>query len=327
MASARAAATAKMAVSLSIVVCICILLLSPSCCLVGAKDGDEGSNANASAQVPAQLVAKALNYVAARSGASLDTAESIVASIQIGSVDALYDVAKEMNAAPTSTNGVEDKLASIQIFHALADGAHHILSMVQLGHTYSVEDKQQAIKYFVQAGEDGPHQASLYNAGRLFLEIAPVDYVRSMAYIRSAAVLADDKHTAMYAKPQMTETATKAYHDLSEALVSSMRDGGVLTLEERMNLFPYASISNYPRPNSKGDRLWSGAMEKLVNLIHQAKRGGDNAGDVGTLASVRNDLTKLQEGVGKNDLSALQQELITSIMADTLRLMQVPDEL
>ena len=321
MASARAAATAKMAVSLSIVVCICILLLSPSCCLVGAKDGDEGSNANASAQVPAQLVAKALNYVAARSGASLDTAESIVASIQIGSVDALYDVAKEMNV-----NGGEDRLTSIQIFHALAD-AHHILSMVQLGHTYSVEDKQQAIKYFVQAGEDGPHQASLYNAGRLFLEIAPVDYVRSMAYIRSAAVLADDKHTAMYAKPQMTETATKAYHDLSEALVSSMRDGGVLTLDERINMFPYASIRDYPPPNSRGDKLWSGAMEKLVNLIHQAKMGGDNAGDVDTLASVRNDLTKLQEVVGKNDLSALQRELIAAIMADTLRLMQVADEL
>ena len=310
-----------MAVSLSIVVCICILLLSPSCCHVGAKDGDEGSNANASAQVPAQLVAKALNYVAARSGASLDTAESVVASIQSGSVDALYDVAKEMNA-----NSGEDKLASIQIFHALADG-HHILSMVQLGHTYSVEDKQQAIKYFVQAGEDGPHQASLYNAGRLFLEIVPTDYVRSMAYLRSAANLADDKHTAMYAKPQMTETATKAYHDLSEALVSSMRDGGVLTLDERINMFPYASIRDYPPPNSKGDKLWSGAMEKLVNLIHQAKMGGDNAGDMDTLASVRDDLARLQEVVGKNDLSALQRELIVAIMADTLRLMQVADEL
>ena len=310
-----------MAVAPSIVFFICILLLSSSCCLVRAKDGDEGSNANANAQVPAELVAKALNYVAARSGTSLDTAESIVASIQSGSIDALYDVAKEMNA-----NGEEDKLASIQIFHALAD-AHHILSMVQLGHTYSVEDKQQAIKYFVQAGEDGPHQASLYNAGRLFLEIVPVDYVRSMAYIRSSATLADDKHTAMYAQPQMTETATKAYHDLSEALISSLRDGGVLTLDERINLFPYASIRDYPPPNSKGDKLWSGAMEKLVNLVHQAKMGGDNAGDVGVLASVRNDLSKLQEVVGKNDLSALQQELITAIMADTLQLMQVADEL
>ena len=321
MASARAAATAAMAVSLSIVVFIFILLLSPSCCLVRAKKGDEGSNANANAQVPAELVAKALNYVAARSHASLDTAESIVASIQSGSVDALYDVAKEMNA-----NGVEDKLTSIQIFHALAD-AHHILSMVQLGHTYSVEDKQQAIKYFVQAGEDGPHQDSLYNAGRLFLETVPVDYVRSMAYIRSAASLADDKHTAMYAKPQMTETATKAYHDLSQALKGAVMDGGVLSLEEKMNLFAYASIRDYPPPNSKGDKLWSGAMEKLVKLVHQAKIGGDSARDVGAFAGVRKDLAKLQEVVGKKDLSALQQELITAIMADILQLMQVADEL
>ena len=321
MASARAAATAAMAVSLSIVVFIFILLLSPSCCLVRAKKGDEGGNANANAQVPAELVAKALNYVAARSHASLDTAESIVASIQSGSVDALYDVAKEMNA-----NGVEDKLTSIQIFHALAD-AHHILSMVQLGHTYSVEDKQQAIKYFVQAGEDGPHQASLYNAGELFLETVPVDYVRSMAYIRSAATLADDKHTAMYAKPQMTETATKAYHDLSRALKGAVRDGGVLSLEEKMNLFAYASIRDYPQPNSKGDKLLSGAMDKIVKLVRQAKIGGDSARDVGALASVRNDLKKLQEKVGKNDLSALQQELITAIMSDILSLMQVADEL
>jgi len=297
---------------------VCTVLLSPISVLGKGKD-DEGS---ANAQVPAELVAKALNHVINTSHASPDTAESIISSVQSGDVDMLYNVANVMNRQPASD---DDKLASIQIFHALADGpSHHILSMVELGHTYSKEDKFEAIRYFAQAGEDGPHQASLYNAGRLFLEIEPVDHVRALGYIRTAATLADDKGTAMYAKPQMTETATKAYHDLSTALVASVQAGG-LAFEQMMNLFPYASISNYPKPSSKGDKLWDGAMDRIVKFINQEKESGESV-DISALESVRNDLTKLQE-VGKNDLSGLQIELIDAILTEALRIIQGGDEL
>lgn len=300
---------------------ICFLfvlaLLHASSCVVEGKKDDEGK---ANARVPAELVAKALNHVATASYASPDTAESIISSIQAGNVDQLYQVAKAMNSSPSSE---DTKLASIQIFHALADGpSHHTLSMVQLGHTYSEADKSQALKYFVQAGEDGPHQASLYNAGRLFLEVEePLEYDRALAYIRAAATLADDKGTAMYAKPQMTDTATKAYNDLSKALISSVQAGG-LTFEQMMNLFSYASIDNNPKPGSKGDKLWNGAMEKTVKFINQGK----NEADMSVLESVRNDLTKLLE-VGKKELSALQMELIAAMLNETLRIIQAGDEL
>ena len=282
--------------------------------VVQAKKDDEGK---ANVKVPAELVTKALNHVAT-SHVSPDTAESIISSIQAGNVDQLYLAAKSMNASPSSE---DTKLASIQIFHALADGSsHHILSMVQLGHTYSEADKSQALKYFVQAGEDGPHQASLYNAGRLFLETEPVEYDRALGYIRAAATLADDKATAMYAKPQMTETATTAYHDLSKALIASVQAGG-LTFEQMMNIF-YASIESNPKPGSKGDKLWNGAMEKIVKFFNQ----GEDEVDISVLESVRNDLTKLQE-VGKKELSALQMELIAAIMNEALRIIQGGDEL
>lgn len=293
---------------------VLVLLQSSPLIVQGKKD-----DANAKAKVPAELVAKALNHVATASYASPDTAESIISSIQAGSVDSLYNVAKAMNASPSSE---ESKLASIQIFHALADGpSHHILSMVQLGHTYSEADKSQALKYFVQAGEDGPHQASLYNAGRLFLEVEPAEYDRALAYIRAAATLASDKSTAMYAKPQMTEAATTAYHDLSTMLISSIQAGG-LTFEQMMNLFSYASIDNNPKPGSKGDKLWNAAMEEIVKFINPGK----NEVDISVLERARNDLTKLQE-VGKKELSALQMELIAAIMNEALRIIQSGDEL
>ena len=292
------------------------LVLLHSSCIVQARKDDEGK---ANVKVPAELVTKALNHVATTSHVSPDTAESIISSIQAGNVDQLYHAAKSMNASPSSE---DTKLASIQIFHALADGpSHHILSMVQLGHTYSEADKSQALKYFVQAGEDGPHQASLYNAGRLFLETEPVEYDRALGYIRAAATLADDKSTAMYAKPQMTETATTAYNDLSKALIASVQAGG-LTFEQMMNIFSYASIENNPKPGNKGDKLWNGAMEKIVKFIN---RGKDEV-DISVLESVRNDLTKLQE-VGKKELSALQMELIAAIINEALRIIQGGDEL
>ena len=119
----------------------------------------------------------------------------------------------------------------------------------------------------------------------------------------------------------MTDTATKAYNDLSKALISSVQAGG-LTFEQMMNLFSYASIDNNPKPGSKGDKLWNGAMEKSVKFINQGK----NEADMSLLESVRNDLTKLLE-VGKKELSALQMELIAAMLNETLRIIQAGDEL
>jgi len=308
------------------VLLLCTLFHHASCAVKGKDDEYRStSSSNKNAKVPAELTAKALNHVATASYASADTAEAIISSLQSGSVDTLYNVAKAMNSSPSSE---DDKLSSIQIFHALADGpSHHILSMVQLGHTYAVADKPQALKYFVQAGEDGPHQASLYNAGRLFLEVEAVEHDRALAYIRAAATLADDKDTAMYAKQQMADKAAAAYHDLSKMLASSVQ-AGRLTFEEMMNLFPYASIANHPKPNSKGDKLWNGAMKKIAEFMNQTKKARGASADIRALESARNDLTQLQElGRNKDYLSALQIELIAAILNETLRIIQGRDEL
>ena len=95
-----------------------------------------------------------------------------------------------------------------------------------------------------------------------------------------------------------------------------------LAFEQMMNLFSYASIDNNPKPGSKGDKLWNAAMEKIVKFLNQGK----NEVHTSVLERVRDDLTKLQE-VGKKELSALQMELIATIMNEALRIIQSRDEL
>ena len=50
---------------------------------------------------------------------------------------------------------------SVLIWNHLVDSsAQHILSTIALGFTYKDNDKGEAVRYFGQTGEDGPHQAS-----------------------------------------------------------------------------------------------------------------------------------------------------------------------
>ena len=108
--------------------------------------------------------------------------------LENGSVEALFTVAQSLN----KRNKGEDRITSVELWHALADGADHVPSAVALGFSYSEVDKELALKYFVQASnsDQGPHQASLYNAGRLFLELN--EAASSLAYIRSCANVAKE---------------------------------------------------------------------------------------------------------------------------------------
>ena len=248
-------------------------------------------------KIPAELLAKALNH--ASQSDELDAEiETTIRSLRYGDINTLYKVAKSMNKAGDGIN-------SVLIWHKLADGdAHHILSMVSLGFTYSEEDKQQAIKYFVQAGEDGPHQSSLYNAGRLFVETN--DYMRGLAYIRAAATFETNNKNA---KMQMTQTATEAYHELSRMMMAVD-----MMLQDIVDVFPYASIDGFPKEGSKEDKLWVHAMQKLEEYAMTKKQPA--------MQMARKDLSKLQNSKG---LSKFQDYLLRGVLGQTLEM--ITDEL
>lgn len=112
--------------------------------------------------------------------------QQLLEELQNGSVEALYTVAQSLN----KRNVGDDRITSVQLWHALADGADHVPSAVALGFSYAEVDKELALNYFVQASNgdgEGPHQASLYNAGRLLLELN--EAASSLAYSKSSGIV------------------------------------------------------------------------------------------------------------------------------------------
>jgi len=198
-------------------------------------------------EVPKNLFEKAYVFVE-RNGDDADTREKL-SKLRQGDIDTLYQVAQSMND--------EDRVTSVQIWHALADDetSPHLLSQVALGFAYSEVDKARAIAYFVEAGENGPHQAALYNAGRLLAE--QHDYSKALAYIRAAANL--QHANPKYIKPQLTETCRQAYDTLSQQIMTLPN----LSLQASADMFLYASISDFPPPNTKQDKIWRKAMQAL----------------------------------------------------------------
>lgn len=252
------------------------------------------------AQISATLVASALNH-AVQSGLG----EDVVAKLYDKNVDALFKTAKSMYTNPRQNISDEnDKLNAVQIFHALADGKeHHILSMTQLGFAYSEEDKAKACRYFAQAGEDGPHQVSLYNAGRLFAEQG--EFAASMGYMRAAYALSKD-HPA-YTQAAMTATSKEGYSMLSMKLQEVE-----LSLQEMADIFPYGDIDYFPVEGSEAEKLWEAAMNKF-QVFFKSKKIPDLE------ASVKK-LSDLQMGYDQK-MSALQTSLLRRILVVMLEMM------
>jgi tetratricopeptide (TPR) repeat protein len=235
-------------------------------------------------QIPAELVAKAMNHVV-QSGDP--NAQATIQSLREGSIETLYSVAKSMTDA--------GDIASIEIWHQLADGeAHHIMSMVSLGFAYYEKDKQKAVKYFVQAGEDGPHQASLYDAGFLFIQLG--DYPRALAYIRESAIFNGKGQS-----DEMTNKATEAYFKFSRMMKALKMSVQLMT-----NIFPYASIDGFPKEGSSEDKLWVNAMKNLQDY--------NESKTTKSMESARRSLSKLKK---RDGLSDLQTHFIEKILIQT----------
>ncbi len=76
-------------------------------------------------------------------------------------------------------------LASPTSFAVLAD---HSLPCVKLGHHYSAtENIPLAMQYFASARREGPHYASIYNAGRLLADQG--DWVGTILYLNVVSII------------------------------------------------------------------------------------------------------------------------------------------
>lgn len=268
----------------------CVLLL-----LVFAQEA-YAAESDDRAKIPATLLATALNH-AVQSGLGEDLVQEVVDK----KVDGLYQVAKSMFANPRQNVDDNDRLTAVQIFHALADGYDkHILSMVQLGFAYAEEDKSQAIQYFVQAGEDGPHQASLYNAGRLLAEQGM--FPSALWYMREAVSLHETYPE--YTSEKMTETARAGYNSLHSQLQQVE-----LGLEEMVHMFPYSDMNGFPLADSQADKLWHEAMSRLESF-----------GTTNKISDLEAGVKKLSELQMQNDenMSALQTSLLRRILTIVL---------
>ena len=219
------------------------------------------------------LYTRALAHAATLEQPNLN--DGLVARMRHREVEALYEVAKSMNDAG-------DAISSVLIWHALADDGSegedpeaydetpefdyegHEPSALALGFAYYEVDKPRALQYFLMATSKSgaPHQAAMYNAGRLFLELD--DPSGALAYIRYCARL-DEKHPD-HARPQLSMTCTKAYDELSSQLI-----GSDLGLEEAVECFAYGSFDDFPQPNTKELKLFDGAMQHLQKYAEMVR--------------------------------------------------------
>ena len=213
-------------------------------------------------QVPIDILQKALRYVQDHDfGGSNGNSAKVLELLESGHVDTLYEVAKSMNTMKDQ----DEKLASIEIWDALAEGGH-TLSQVALGFAYAEADKRKAITYFVAAAEGSPpHQGAMYNAGRLLADPDVGDYVKSLAYLQGAWNMGNTR--PQYSTTHMVETSKVAYERLSEQLVDiineKMSEGGMISIEHIANMFGYAKLDQWPPSRGKEVREYSKAMRSM----------------------------------------------------------------
>lgn len=276
---------------------VTVTITQPSNLASAADVQSPDASSSASTQIDPELYSKAITHAKTMSINSLnDEEEKLLQQLEDGrnDVEALYKIAQSMN----SRNAGDDRITSVQLWHALADGpAAHVLSAFALGFSYLEVDKKLSLQYFIQAsqgkeveGETVPHQAALFNAGRLFLELN--DAASSLAYIRGCANMHNDY--PMIASPTLTQTCTEAYETLSSQIQSeSISPPGI---EDAAQMFLYSAMNDFPFPDTKEMTIWIHAMEYLESYATMVREGNE----VGAISGKRK---------GQTYLLAAQQEL------------------
>jgi hypothetical protein len=217
--------------------------------------------------------------------------------------DSIYKVARTwLEGAKTKSNGIE-------ALHYLADTQSHVLSSVKLGNHYATEGHpNMALKYFIAAGENGPHHASLYNAGRILAELG--DWVGCLAYLRASATF----HTLYppeYVNADTATVATEAYDIVSKRLSREE-----LPIVQAADVFVFGSLQDLPE---EALSLWGGAVMKLIEFNQKFDDTNGQMQDEAAMKEVTQSLRRLWESSG-SILSHLQ----TYIVLDNINKMLGP---
>lgn len=251
----------------------------------------------------------------------LTDTKKLITGVESGDVDSLYFVAKHM-VDNSSDNKDGPPAAAFYILHALADAdgsssksrPPHVKSQAVLGTAYyAVGDKQKAIHYFQLAGEEGPHQAALYNAGRTYAEQG--NWVPAIAYIRGAAVLGETHPE--FVDEKLTQTVTKAYFTFSEKIANAD-----LSIEQAADIFLYGALED--KLSEDDEENWKVAVTNLA-LFHDTTDGTDP--DYRALITSFRHLRLLWENKASNkNMSPLQVHLLLKLTNDALGYLATLDD-
>jgi tetratricopeptide (TPR) repeat protein len=180
--------------------------------------------------------------------------------VESGQHGAIYRVAKDM-----LDKGIH-KEEAIQVLHTLADhpSQPHMLSQVALGFVYyGIDDKDKALHYFSMAGARGPHQASLYNVGRIYAEAGKS--ALALAYIKSA-------YRMTRTDPNLTDEATTASCQEAFDVIAKNISSESLSLHDEANAFLYGNLEDFPVDGSEEENAWKSS----INFLLQAKPDFDS---------------------------------------------------
>lgn len=218
------------------------------------------------------IVLKAAEFVEKQPDDSIDTLE-------------LFEVAKTWQQ-----NNNPDALT---LYHYLADELNHVPSMARLGFLYPETDDDRALLYFQRAGDEGPHHASLYNAGRILAQRQ--DWVQALFYLKAAATLA--KSYLDYEQESITKIATEAHETVSQQVPDD------ITFIEMADVFMFGSLSDLSKPV---EALWRSAITSLVQFSENR--------DANAKIQAISDLTLLLKS-HSNQMTALQRRMVINALS------------
>ncbi len=246
-----------------------LLLLFISTCSIALAFAQQ-----AGTSVP-PIVLKAAEFAEKKANDSIDTLE-------------LFEIAKQWQE--------ENNQDAWTLYHYLADELNHVPSMARLGNSYPETD-DRALLYFQRAGDEGPHHASLYNAGRILAQRH--DWVQALFYLKAAATLGESYPD--YVQEGTTKVATEAHETVSQQVPDD------ISLVEMADVFMFGSLQDVPAPVVA---LWRSAVMSLVQYSENQDASVKDTAmkDLQQLLKLHNDeMTPLQTRMVTNALTAIQE--------------------
>lgn len=253
------------------------------------------------------------------------TNPKLIAGIKAGDTDSLYYIAKHWveHGSDDRDDGLPPPTAALTILHTLADGSSsssssslspHVKSQVVLATAYyNKGDKEKAIHYFELAGEQGPHQAALYNAGRAHAELE--NWVPAIAYIRESALLGETHPEAV--DEALTKTVVQAYVTFSEKITNAD-----LSIEQAADIFMYGALQD--KLSEDDDNNWKVAVTNLATF-NKTVMDTEMETDYTALFTAFQNLRQLWE-VSSKKMSHLQAHILLKLSNDALGYLTTLDD-